>query len=160
MQRKGALMFSGGAGCLMLVALAVSRPPANPHIDPAARLQAKTEVPSQVDRILRKACFDCHSSQTRWPWYSQLPPALWMVSRDVEKARNAMNFSDWPDPLGKTNRASGLLLAVCAVLRAERMPPARYLALHPEARLSAAEVDTICSWSQTQAAHIASLRRK
>lgn len=152
-------MFSGGAGCLMLIGLAVSRPPANPHIDPSTRLQAKLEVPSSVEGILRKSCFDCHSSETRWPWYSRVPPGLWMVSRDVEKARKAMNFSAWPDPLGKENKASGLLLAACAVLRAERMPPARYLALHPEAKLSAAEVDTVCSWSQAQAARIASLRR-
>ena len=149
----------GGCGCLILLSLLTARPPVNPEVNPAATLQSQAQVPEHVAATLRRACFDCHSSETRWPWYSQIPPGVWMVSDDVRRARQVMNFSDWPDPMGRVSKAPGLLLAACAVLRAEQMPPQRYLLLHPEAKLSAAEVDAVCEWSRTEAAQIAARRR-
>lgn len=143
----------------MFLVISASRPPSNPHVKPELRLEARVDVPSGVAAVLRKACYDCHSSETRWPWYSRVPPGLWMVSQDVAKARQVMSFSEWPDLQGRGNRATGLLLAACAVVRAQRMPPERYLMLHPEARLAPAEVETLCEWSKSQAARIASLRR-
>ena len=166
MQRKRWLTLRGGAGllaclaCLLIVILFTARTPANPRIDPSATVEARLDVPHNVAATLRRACFDCHSNNTRWPWYSQIPPGLWMVSHDVNRAREVMNFSAWPEPLATTSKAPGLLLAACAVLRAELMPPQRYLVLHPEARLSQAEIDAVCDWSRTQASQIAAARRR
>lgn len=149
----------GGMSCLIVLTLLTARVHVNPPVDPAATLEARVEVPQQVAATLRRACFDCHSNNTRWPWYSQLPPGVWMVSRDVYRGREVMNFSNWPDPMARISNAPGLLLAACAVLRAEKMPPERYLVLHPESRVSSSEIDAVCAWSRTQAAHIAEARR-
>jgi len=150
----------GGGGCLLMLTLFTARTPANPHIIPSSTVEARLNVPKGVAASLRRACFDCHSNSTRWPWYSQVPPGLWMISHDVRRARQAMNFSDWPESMERASKAPGLLLAACAVLRAEEMPPQRYLVLHPEARLSRREIDAVCDWSRTQASQIATARRR
>lgn len=159
MQRAHAFIWGGGAGCLILLAVSTTRSPSNPQVTPGSRLEARVGVPPGVAAVLRKACYDCHSSETRWPWYGRIPPGRWLVARDVAQARRAMSFSEWPDPRSRGNTATGLLMAACAVVRARRMPPERYLMLHPEARLTPAEVESLCGWARTQAARIASLRR-
>jgi hypothetical protein len=161
MQRKRWLALGGGGmSCLILITLFSARVHVNPHIDPANTVEARLDVPPAVAASLRRACFDCHSNNTRWPWYSQVPPGVWMISHDVSRAREVMNFSNWPESMARASKAPGLLLAACAVLRAERMPPQRYLVLHPEARLTQGEIDGICEWSRTQASHIAAARRR
>lgn len=160
MQKKQWIALGGGGmSCLIVLTLLTARVHENPPVDPAATIESRIAVPAHVASALRRACFDCHSNQTRWPWYSQIPPGVWMVAHDVERARVAMNFSDWPDPMARLSRAPGLLLAACAGLRSQRMPPERYLLLHPEARLTPSEIDAVCDWSRTQAARIAAARR-
>lgn len=70
--------------------------------------------------------------QTRWPWYSHVAPASWMVQEHVDSGRRALNFSEWDRPGEEASEAAE------EVLEGE-MPPASYLLAHPEARLSAAE---------------------
>jgi hypothetical protein len=83
--------------------------------------------------LAQRACFDCHSNQTTWPWYSKLAPASWLVTKDVMEGRQRLNFSDW-------NRPEGQYVDEFKEVFYERnMPPANYLLLHPEARLSEAE---------------------
>jgi len=158
-KKRWVALGGGGMSCLIVLALLTARVHENPPVDPAATLEARVHVPPHVAATLRRACFDCHSHQTRWPWYSQIPPGVWMVADDVKRARAAMNFSDWPDPMARVTKAPVLLLAACAGLRSQRMPPERYLMLHPEARVSPAEIDAVCEWSRTQAASIAAARR-
>ncbi len=149
----------GGMSCLIVLVLLTANVHENPPVDPAATLESRIAVPPHIAATLRRACFDCHSNQTRWPWYSQIPPGLWMIAHDVNRARAVMNFSDWPDPMARVTKAPGLLLAACAGLRSQRMPPKRYLLLHPEARVSESEIEALCDWSRTQAARIAAARR-
>src|SRR5262245_31144538 len=54
------------------------------------------DAPAEVAAILRNACYDCHSHETRWPWYSRVAPVSWYVTRHVEKGRGDLNFSSWP----------------------------------------------------------------
>jgi hypothetical protein len=87
----------------------------------------------ETHALAKRACFDCHSNQTRWPWYSNIAPVSWLVYHDVTEGRQHINFSDWnrPEPqhVGEFQR----------VFDENSMPPATYLPLHPEARLSDAE---------------------
>ncbi len=93
--------------------------------------------------ILRRACLDCHSQQTRWPWYGYVAPLSWLIERDVRNARNALNFSQWP----KYGAARGAILELARDrLSKGRMPPQRYLALHPEAKLSPSEKQQLMAW--------------
>jgi hypothetical protein len=82
----------------------------------------------------KKACFDCHSNETVWPWYSHVAPVSWMIVQDVEMAREAMNFSEWDRLPGR--RSADLVIYM---VESGLMPPDRYLMQHPEARLTEAE---------------------
>jgi hypothetical protein len=84
--------------------------------------------------IAKKACFDCHSNETVWPWYSHVAPVSWMIVQDVEMARGVMNFSEWDRIPGR--RSADLVIYM---VESGLMPPERYLLQHPDARLS--EVD-------------------
>ena len=79
----------------------------------------------------RRACFDCHSNETRWPWYSYVAPVSWLIARDVKEARDHLNFSE----ISADDRAEPLAKRI----QAGEMPLPKYLALHGEARLSETE---------------------
>jgi hypothetical protein len=101
------------------------------HTNPPV-VQAATWDSPQTAALVERTCMNCHSNQTEWPWYSSIAPASWLVTRDVLEARDHMNFSDW----GERDRPVRDLVRQ---IEQGNMPPARYLALHPEARLSAEE---------------------
>src|SRR5207249_4410353 len=95
-----------------------------------------------------KACRNCHSYDTPWPWYAKVAPVSWVVARDVEGARKALNFSEWAVQAGREpTTAMGSLSAACAVLITGSMPPRQYRLVHPEARLSEEEVNSFCTWT-------------
>jgi hypothetical protein len=83
-------------------------------------------------RLARAACFDCHSNETAWPWYSNVAPMSWFVQRDVDNGRETLNFSEWDRPQGEVEE-------VAEVIEEGEMPPWYYLMLHSGARLSDAE---------------------
>ena len=98
-----------------------------------------------VETILRRACFDCHSNETRWPWYSAVAPSSWLVVRDVNEGRSEMNFSNWKDPKGE------LRTEICEKVREGEMPMKIYLPLHAEARLTEADKTALCDWANRSA---------
>jgi hypothetical protein len=85
-----------------------------------------------------RACFDCHSNETRWPWYSQVAPPSWFVQRDVEVGRRVLDFSEWDRTYEEAGESAR------TVLEGE-MPPATYLLLHPSARLSPEEKQSLAN---------------
>lgn len=87
---------------------------------------------AQTAALVKRACYDCHSNVTVWLWYSYVAPASWLVYNDVMEGRSRLNFSEW----NRSQRSAGEI--VNAIQEGE-MPPAIYLPLHPEARLTAAE---------------------
>jgi mono/diheme cytochrome c family protein len=82
--------------------------------------------------LFRRACFDCHSNKTIWPWYSHVAPVSWLVQRDVDGGRSHMNFTEW-DPPPKHAKD------IAEQVRTGEMPPWFYLPMHPAAKLSGAE---------------------
>lgn len=118
----------------------ISAPPA----DPRASVAADPDVPPPVLNVLKRACMDCHSHETRVPWYGHVAPSSWMLGKDVTEARQAMNLSEW----GAKSAAVHLALsaAACEGVRSGRMPRKQYLLMHPEAKLSPSDVETICGW--------------
>lgn len=87
---------------------------------------------AQTRALAQRACFDCHSNETVWPWYSNIAPPSWLLARHVSEGRESMNFSDWGNYSVRTAK-------VIQQIEEGKMPPASYLPMHPEARLSAAE---------------------
>ncbi len=143
------------AGLLILVielaARSYARPPEIP-IDPAAGIHADALVPAPVMSTLRRACFDCHSDETRWPWYSALPVASWLIGHDVKEARGQLNFSRWTQ-YNRFDRAD-LLDKACDMATKRDMPLWQYRILHGEARLSEADIAALCAWSRHEAARL------
>lgn len=100
------------------------------HTNPPVVRDAPWSSP-EGRRLAVGACYDCHSNETRWPWYSHIAPMSWLVQRDVENGRRELNFSNW----GGDNDVDDL----AEVVAEGSMPPRNYRLLHPDARLSDAE---------------------
>lgn len=115
----------------------------NPPSPAEASLQAK--APPAIRALLDRACSDCHSNQTRWPWYTNVAPASWLVARDVHAARERFNFSEWTSyPSDDQDKFLG---AMCSLAKRGRMPLPPYLLIHREAKPSPAEITALCTWS-------------
>jgi hypothetical protein len=153
-----ALLIGGLAFALLQLAFAR---PANPAAHSAAAIEASLSVPAPVEAILNQACKDCHSQETVWPWYSRVPPVSWVVAGDVERGRRALNFSEWAARHDSSpGVAIGYLTAACADVESQRMPPPAYRRMHPAARLSAAQVRTLCDWTAAETRSLSSQKRR
>jgi hypothetical protein len=113
----------------------------NPPVTAALR------APPEVLGVLRRACYDCHSNETRWPWYSAIAPASWLVHRDVTGGRETLNFSEWGTqaPTGKAEQRREIGDSVAD----REMPPWYYLPMHPTARLSGPDRSLLADWVAT-----------
>jgi heme-binding protein len=118
----------------------------------AAALGADTAVPASVMSALRGACFDCHSYETRWPWYSALPVASWFIEHDVNEGRLQLNFSRWMEYT--TFERADLLDKVCEKAMKREMPLWQYRILHRESRLNESDVAALCGWSRHEATRL------
>ena len=140
-----------------LVILAIgSAARSRPHQPVAGVANRSTSVnvhtPVPVMSSLRRACFDCHSDETRWPWYAALPVASHLIERDVTAGRGQLNLSRWTQ-YNPFERAD-LLDKICEKASTGQMPPWQYRLLHSEARLSAPDVIALCDWSEHEAARL------
>jgi hypothetical protein len=109
---------------------------------------AAANPPAEVAATIRAACYDCHSHETKWPLYSRIAPSSWLVVADVNDGREHFNFSDWPDD---STRAAKKLDRVNEVLDYKEMPPKKYTALHPEARLTDTQRKAVIDWTAAAA---------
>ncbi len=106
------------------------------------------QAPPEVINILRESCFDCHSNRTRWPWYSRVAPVSWLITHDVQEAREKMNFSAWADiPL--PSRAH-YIHEIVEHVEEKEMPLSRYLYLHPRAGVTQAGLEILRNWEESQ----------
>ena len=113
----------------------------NPPVSPERSLWNDRRVDARVGHILRRACVDCHSHETTWPWYSKLSPISWMVARHVVNGRAKLNFSDWSGP------SPDQLEEIYDSIAKKKMPMASYVLMHPDARLSQADREILTAWA-------------
>lgn len=106
------------------------------------------DVPADVERILRNACSDCHSAETRWPWYSRVAPVSWWIAQDVQHGRSNLDFSAWSRDPHREPTPRQRLTWMCRDVRSGTMPPLAYTIVHPEARLTPREQDRLCAWTR------------
>jgi hypothetical protein len=143
---KKTLKIIAGILLLGLIMIQLFRPDrTNPVSDPGLAINNHLPVPPQVLAILERSCFDCHSNQTRWPWYSNIAPASWLVAKDVANGRKHLNFSEW-GTYNQKRRASKLEDISDEVDRGD-MPDSKYLLIHRDALLSAADKEALLSWA-------------
>jgi hypothetical protein len=132
-----------GTGILIgLFALIQLIPYGRNHTNPPVVNEIKWDN-AQTRLLAQRACFDCHSNQTLWPWYSYVAPMSWLIQRDVDEGRRVFNFDTW----GTSSRSQRLISnggreLTDAILNG-RMPPFYYSMIHPSAILNTAEKDQL-----------------
>lgn len=130
------------AAALVLVAVSIQFVPVD-RTNPA--VPSPIDAPADVERILRRSCFDCHSHETRWPWYSRVAPMSWFVADHVHEGRRDLNFSRWP--VFDFEEQNEAFRDIGKMIRAGKMPLRSYLWLHPDARLSEADKAKLLEWA-------------
>ena len=109
-------------------------------------LIGNVEVPTDISILLKSTCYDCHSNETNYPWYSNIAPVKWLVYDDVESAREELNFSEW-NVLTKVEMAEILDDISSEVLDGE-MPLKIYPLMHPKAKLRQEDREAISEWAE------------
>jgi len=134
---------------LVFIILQFIRPEfTNPPLVESETLAAATQVPADVQQILVRSCNDCHSNETKYPWYSKVSPFNWFLASHIDEGRHEMNFSLWntyPDDK-KVNK----LDEICEQVEQSFMPLPEYLWLHRDAVLTKAEAELLCNWSKAE----------
>ena len=111
------------------------------HTNPAVSAEPQWDSPQTLDLAVR-ACYDCHSNQSSWPWYSNIAPISWLIQHDVQQGRARLNFSQW----GSSGRGAG---DAAEQLQRGTMPQWYYVLLHPTANLTSAEKQALIQGLQT-----------
>lgn len=124
----------GVTAAILLVAFIVVEALSYAIVDksnPAVKAEPAWDSP-RTRELAKAACFDCHSNETIWPWYSNLAPASWLLWHDVDEGRGKLNFSEW-------DQGEGELDEITEVIDEGEMPPWYYALMHPDAKLSESE---------------------
>jgi len=130
------IVLLAGVG-IQFVPVRRTNPPV--HTDVAA--------PADVAPILRRACYDCHSNETRWPWYSHVAPVSWFVANHVRHGRGDLNFSEWP--AFDIEAEAEAFKDIEAQVEKGRMPLRSYTWLHRDAVLSEKDRETLLRWARS-----------
>jgi heme-binding protein len=135
------------ASIVVFVAIQFVRPShSNPPVDAQQTLAAHIGDAQAIMPVIDRACGDCHSNETRWPWYSNVAPVSWLIAREVQAGRAALNFSSWGTYSVEQQRK--LLKESCEEVREGEMPIFTYTLLHTEAKLVPTDVQAICDRGQ------------
>ena len=116
----------------------------NPPINPAHELRA----PAHVQSILDRSCIDCHTSRTRYPWYSQITPVSWWLKDHIDEGRGELNLSEFGTYPPK--KAAHKMEEVCEMVEKGEMPLREYLWGHWGAKLSEADKQALCAWAKEE----------
>ena len=114
------------AGFLLIQLVPYGRDHTNPPV-----VQEPVWDSPQTAELVRGACYDCHSNEVVWPWYSNIAPISWLVQHDVDEARQRVNFSEW-------NRRQDTR-EITEIVQEGEMPPLQYTLMHKSGQLTAAE---------------------
>ena len=151
--KLSALVLAALFACVQLVRPERGeRPP-----DPARSLEARAALTPEVSAILARSCNDCHTARTRWPWYSEIAPVSWFVADHVRHGRANLDFSDWARHEGRD--ADWMLGKICAEAKRGTMPLPSYTLVHRSAKLTPADVGTLCDWTAAERRRLASASR-
>jgi len=115
-------------------------------------IQFQMKIPEVVKKSLSNSCFNCHSNQTRYPWYGRIAPFSWMIDKHIKDGKNDLNFSEWAKYSKREKIA--LLDEICEVCQDGSMPLKSYTRIHKDAELFKHEVEDICSWAENAAEEI------
>ena len=108
---------------------------------------SEIDAPANIKAIFKKACYDCHSNETNWAWYTKVAPASFLAVKDVEDGRKHLNFSEWGNYTSKTQKMKE---EIWDEIREEQMPPWQYKIFHSDKVLTQDEKDLVRSWATSK----------
>ena len=144
---KKALRYTGLGLLVLLIAVQFYRSPRNEGLAEGPQsIVVQHQVPADIQKILRRACYDCHSNRTVYPWYANVQPVAWWLNQHVAEGRADLNFSEFAGY--DTKRAVRRLQSVADEVWDRHMPLKSYLLMHPEAKLTDADVALLSRWAE------------
>lgn len=106
-------------------------------VPPGQSFEKTEKVPANVAAILKVSCYDCHSNNTRYPWYSELQPGAWFMARHIKKGKEELNFDEFNNYSKRRKKAK--IKSIISQIEKDEMPLKSYRMMHGNARLSADE---------------------
>lgn len=136
-----------GLGLLvLLVVIQFVRPTRNVSTEEStADISKAYQVPVEVKAVLEKSCYDCHSNNTRYPWYANLQPIGWWLQRHVNEGKKELNFSEFASYPEK--KAKHKFEEIEEMINEGEMPLKSYLIIHGDAKLTAAQAEVVVNWA-------------
>ena len=109
---------------------------------------ALTKAPVEVEELIKNSCYDCHSNQTKYPWYANIAPVSWYIESHINEAKHHLNFSKWNSySLKKSNHK----LEECVEeIEDHKMPTSNYVLMHSQAQLTKEQITTLANWFKNQ----------
>ena len=123
------------------------RPQKNDSADFTKDITTVVAVPENVQQILKTSCNDCHSNQTKYPWYSEIAPISWFLAQHVNEGKEHLNFSEWANY--NNNQKSHIIKDIQEEMEKQGMPLKSYLIIHKDAVLTQEQYKTLLDWSKT-----------
>ena len=142
-----ALVLIAGFALLQLANPALTNPPVINDV------LAGNPPPPQIAERLHATCYDCHSYETKWPWYAHVAPMSWLIASDVNGGREHLNLSDWPKD---SERAAKKLERMSEAIEDKDMPMPKYTLIHAEARLTDDQRKELMKWLDATAEQLKS----
>ena len=121
----------------------------NPQTNPTSDIINITNPPSEVKSILKNACYDCHSYETKYPWYAEIAPVSWLLKNHINDGRRHINFSTWGEVSNNEKKLHRLDECV-EVVKEREMPMKPYVLMHKEAELTQEQVNLLANWFSAQ----------
>ncbi len=141
---------------IVLLALQAIRPEKNTSTaDEGKDISTKVTTPSSIKRILETACYDCHSNNTRYPWYAEVQPVGWILASHVRNGKRHLNFSEFAAL--PTEKAKRKLKEIADEVSQHEMPLSSYTKLHSDAKLTEAQVKELSTWATQESLFYPSL---
>ncbi len=141
--RKGFKIVKRVLLALAAVFILIQLVPVDRSNPPATSSDVSVSAPEDVRAVLRKACYDCHSNETVWPWYSYVAPVSWLIAHDVHEGREELNFSAW----NRGRKESHDRHEIFEEVSEGEMPLWYYVLLHPGASLSDKDKELLRDWT-------------
>jgi hypothetical protein len=108
-------------------------------------VESDMQCPVEVKAILRVSCYDCHSHETIWPWYSRVAPVSWLIASDAKEGRHKLNFSAWNRY--SPEKQSVLISDMIEQIKEGEMPPTPYTWMHKDSELTPEKMKILQTWA-------------
>lgn len=138
-----------GTGLLLLAAQMIQPARVNPPVDSALEFNTLLNPPAELSSVLKNACYDCHSNETKYPWYAYFSPVSWYLNNHILEGREELNFSEWGNY--QEEDLQEIYKHVTKEVKGHDMPLTTYTWLHPEAKLTDAQREMIVKWFAAKA---------